>query len=147
MCIACSYWSWWRHEMEAFSALLAIYEGNSPVPAQSPVTLSFGVFFDLRLNKRLSKRSLLSELYEWLPRHRDGQFFSKYQLLMEKYRFFLLRVWDTHRNKIGRNPHDDAIKWKHFPRYCREFTGYRWIPRKKASDAELLCLFFLSAPE
>ena len=24
---------WWRHQMETFSALLAIYAGNSPVPA------------------------------------------------------------------------------------------------------------------
>ena len=46
--------------MEAFSALLAIYAGNSPVtgefPAQGPVMRSFDVFFDLRLNKRLSKQ-------------------------------------------------------------------------------------------
>ena len=53
--------SWWRHEMETFSALLALYAGNSPVtgefPAQRPVTRSFGVFFDLRLNKQLSKQS------------------------------------------------------------------------------------------
>ena len=51
---------WWRHQMEAFSALLAICAGNSPVsgdfPAQRPVTLSFGVFFDLWPNKRLSKQ-------------------------------------------------------------------------------------------
>ena len=39
--------------METFLALLAICEGNSLVP----VTRSFGVFFDLRLNKRLSKQS------------------------------------------------------------------------------------------
>ena len=53
--------SWWRHQMETFSALLAICAGNSPVPGefpiQSPVTPSFDVFFDLRLNKRLSKQS------------------------------------------------------------------------------------------
>ena len=40
--------------MEAFSALLASCAGNSPVtdefPAQSPVTRSFDVFFDLRPN-------------------------------------------------------------------------------------------------
>ena len=52
--------SWWRHQMETFSALLA-FCGNSPVtdesPAQRPVTRSFCVFFDLRLNKRLSKQS------------------------------------------------------------------------------------------
>ena len=39
------------------SALLALCAGNSPVPAQRPVTRSFKVFFDLRLNKRLGKRS------------------------------------------------------------------------------------------
>ena len=41
---------------------------------------------------------------------------------------------------IIRCVHDDVIKWKHFPRYwplCGEFTGPRWIPRTKASDAEL----------
>ena len=47
--------------METFSALLAIYAGNSPVPgefpAQRPVTRSSGVSFDLRLNKRLSEQS------------------------------------------------------------------------------------------
>ena len=52
---------WWRHQMETFSALLAICAENSPVsgefPAQRPVTRSFDVFFDLRLNKRLSKQS------------------------------------------------------------------------------------------
>ena len=40
--------------MELFSALLGICAGNSPVtgefPAQRPVTRSFDVFFDLRLN-------------------------------------------------------------------------------------------------
>ena len=53
--------TWWRHQMEIFSALLSICAGNSPVPgefpAQRPVTWSFDVFFDLRVNKRLSKQS------------------------------------------------------------------------------------------
>ena len=52
---------WWRHQMETFAALLAICAGNSPVPGefptQRPVTRSFDVFFELRLNKRLSKQS------------------------------------------------------------------------------------------
>ena len=52
---------WWRHPLETFSALLAICAENSPVPgefpAQRPVTRSFDVFLDLRLNKRLSKQS------------------------------------------------------------------------------------------
>ena len=53
--------TWWRHQMETFSTLLAICAGNSPVPgelpAQRPVKRSFDVFFDLRLNKQLSKQS------------------------------------------------------------------------------------------
>ena len=53
--------SWWRHQMGPFSALLALCVGNSPVPGefptQRPVTRSFDVFFDLRLNKRLSIQS------------------------------------------------------------------------------------------
>ena len=52
--------AWWRHQMETFSALLAICAQNSPVPcefrAQKPVTRSFSVFFDLHPNKRLSKQ-------------------------------------------------------------------------------------------
>ena len=53
--------AWWHHQMGTFSALLAFCAGNSPVsgefPVQSPLTRSFDVFFDLRLNKRLSKQS------------------------------------------------------------------------------------------
>ena len=51
-----------HHEsMKTFSALLALCEGNPPVtdgsPSQRPVTPNFDVFYDLRLNKRLSKQS------------------------------------------------------------------------------------------
>ena len=53
-------YSWWHHQMETFFSLLALYAGNSmftcEFPAQRPVTRSFDVFFDLRLNKRLSKQ-------------------------------------------------------------------------------------------
>ena len=53
--------TWWRHQMETFSASLTLCAGNSPVagefPAQSPVTRSFDGFFGLRLNKRLSEQS------------------------------------------------------------------------------------------
>ena len=47
--------------METFSSLLAFCERNSPVtdefPARRPVTRGVDVFFDLRLNKQLSKQS------------------------------------------------------------------------------------------
>ena len=74
-------YAWWRHQMETFSALLAICAGNSPVtgefPARRPVTRSFDVFFFLYLrpNKQLSK-----QWWGWwfetpscpLWRHRNG---------------------------------------------------------------------------
>ena len=53
--------SWWNHQMETFSVLLALCAENWPVtgefPTQRPATRSFDAFFDLRLNKRLSKQS------------------------------------------------------------------------------------------
>ena len=55
------FYSWWHHQMETFSASLALCEGNSPVtgefPSRRPVMLSFDVFFNLHLNKGLSKQS------------------------------------------------------------------------------------------
>ena len=47
--------------MGTFSSLMALCAGNSPVtgefPSQRPVARSFDVFFNPRLNKRLSKQS------------------------------------------------------------------------------------------
>ena len=79
---------WWRHQMETFSALLAFCAGNSPVPgefpAQRPVTRSFDVFVDLRLNKRLSK-----QWWGWwfetsscsLWRHCNGRFIDRWIII------------------------------------------------------------------
>ena len=54
----------WHYQMETFSALVVLCEGNPPVasgftggfPSQMPVTRSFDVF-DLCLNKHLNKQS------------------------------------------------------------------------------------------
>ena len=52
--------TWWHHQMETFSALLALCAGNSPItgefPFQIPVTRIFDVFFELCLNKWLNNR-------------------------------------------------------------------------------------------
>ena len=86
---------WWRHQMETFSALLALCAGNSPVPgdfpAQRPVTRSFDVFFDLPPNKLLSK-----QWWGWwfetqscsLWRHRNATI---------RYRWI---IWNTHDTNI-----------------------------------------------
>ena len=80
---------WWRHQMETFSALLAICAGNSPVSgeflAQRPVTRSFDVFFDARLNKRLSKHSRgwwFETLSHPLWRHRNASTSPVYLILI-----------------------------------------------------------------
>ena len=70
--------SWWRHQMETFSALLAIC-GGGEFSAQRPVTRSFDVFFDLCLNKRLRKQSRgwwFETLSRPLWRHCNDQVFS-----------------------------------------------------------------------
>ena len=81
---------WWRHQMETFSALLAICAGNSPVigefPAQRPVTLSFHVFFDL-INDWVKNRKAGG-----LRRHR-----AHYEVIVMRKIFFVAcaccRVW------------------------------------------------------
>ena len=51
---------WWRHQMETFSASLAVCSGNSLVtgefPTQRPMTRSFDVFFHL-INNWVNNRN------------------------------------------------------------------------------------------
>ena len=77
--------TWWSHQMETFFTLLDLCVGISPVsgdfPAQRPVTRSFDVFFGLRLNKRLSKRSRRQwfEMPSWSLWRHCNQFISSHQ--------------------------------------------------------------------
>ena len=53
--------TWWRHQMETFSALLALCAGNSPVPVNSPHKGQWrgALMFSLicaRINEWVSKR-------------------------------------------------------------------------------------------
>ena len=78
--------AWWRHQMETFSALLALCEGNPPVtggfPSQRSATESFDVFFDLRLNKRLSNNRDTGDLRRHRSHHdvtvMGCQFFTRW---------------------------------------------------------------------
>ena len=45
----------WGNQMETISVLLALCEGNPLVNGWFPVMQSFDIFFDLPLNKQLSK--------------------------------------------------------------------------------------------
>ena len=135
---------WWRHQMETFSALLALCAGNSPVTsefsAQRPVTRSFYVFFYLRLNKRLSKQS-----WGWwfetpsrsLWRHCNDNHW--YRELLHNKIYIEGSVQGCSNSSAvtlellqpcPKPPtcHDDVIKWKHFPRYWPFVRGIHRSP-------------------
>ena len=133
---------WWRHQMETFSALLAIFAGNSPVPSelptQRPVKRSFDVFFDLRPNNG------------WVNNREAGG-------LRRHRAHYDVNVMGSHFKISTMNP---GVFLKYFQTtlvslrniFCLtgplygEVTGYRWIPLTTASDVELWC-FLWSAPE
>ena len=85
--------SWWRHQRETFSALLALCEGKSPVtgefPSQRSVTRSFDVFFDLLLNKRLSKQSIR----QWFETPSHPLWRNSNDLKKTRYSYFTYASW------------------------------------------------------
>ena len=130
----CCWLSWRRHRMETFSALLAICAGNLPVPgeflAQRPVAWSYDVFFDLRLNKRLSKQSR-GWWFETLPRplwrhsnvaigwskqrlgnHQLLRIYVKANTVVCRYSAvqydMILRRWYTSLQWLGQNPNQES---------------------------------------
>ena len=103
---------WWRHQMETFSALLAISAGNWPVlgefPVQRPVTRSFDGFFDLCLNKWLSKQS-------W------GWWFEtpSCPLWCHNNEWVNVGFFESHRNPIGHTVPDNDLSYQ---------KGHSWSP-------------------
>ena len=147
---------WWRHQMETFSALLAICAGNSPVPGefptQRPVTQSFDVFFDLRLNKRLSKQSRrrwFETSSRLLWRHCNAKVHPKnyaYGAPFVRFYFVNLLVPSGCSSNFTMMTSPNGNIFRVTGHLCGEFTGPRWIPHTKASNAELWC-FLWSASE
>ena len=114
--------AWWRHQMETFSALLALCEGNSPVtgefPAQRSVTRDFDVSFDVSLNNRLSK--------QWWGWWFETPSYSLWRHCNESGRS---RIFHTDANSAEYGAtQDEVIKWKHFPRYWPPVRGIHRSP-------------------
>ena len=100
--------------METFSALLALCVGNSPVtsefPAQRPVTRSFDVFFDLRLNKRMSKQGEAGDLrrhlanYDVIVMSTSFSTFHSYSMLWQQWQNndvqSIINSWKTKKREI-----------------------------------------------
>ena len=110
--------AWWRHQMERFSALLAICAGNSPVTGefatQRPVTRSFDVYFDLRPKERLSKQWWgwwFETLSRSLWRHRNGK------------RSIWLYVWITVASLVKFM----ACRYFTIGSFCHTFAPMDWV--------------------
>ena len=159
--------TWWRHQMETFSALLAICAGNSPVPGefptQRPVTRSFDVYFDLRPDKRLSKQSWgwwFETLSHSLWRHRNDKttapvlvrfwwiwvFCRNFTVLMRlRYCSFALKhqqvflKYITYVVKI--KSITEPITWNIY--FSRRFIIYRWLSMVLTNQGILnICYIF-----
>ena len=71
--------SWWRHQMDTFPRywpFVREFTGHRWLLPQRPGTRSFGVFFDLRLNKQLSKQS-----WGWWFETPSGSLWRHYNVL------------------------------------------------------------------
>ena len=130
--------TWWRHQMETFSALLAICAGNSSVsgefPAQRPVTRSFDVFFDLRLNKRLSK-----QWWGWWFETLSGPLWHHCNEIQKHQSYTSLSLCNGNPPVTGGFPHKGPVMWKTLP-YHDVFMAqigeksYKWLDNQR-------CLF------
>ena len=131
--------TWW-HQMETLLLLLAICAWNSPVtgefPTQMPMTWSHDVFFDLRLNKQLSKQSW--GCWFEMPSHPlwrhcnegwDMVFLLWVQSLV--YNFPSLMLYWTQSYSSGLS-HDDIMVWFHITGpLWGESPSQRWIHSKR----------------
>ena len=156
--------------MEIFPAILALCEGNPSVtggfPSQSPATRSFDFFFDLRLNKRLSKQSRRRWLETqsrslWLIVMPRSEFFGSIGLLADINRVgvtvatcggrLLVGIYFMHDchymyrrcisylpRSVGKDIMMMSSNWDIF-RVTGHLCGEFTGPRTKASDAEHWC--------
>ena len=105
--------SWWRHQMETFSALLVLCARNSPVtgefPPQRPVTRSFDVFFicawingwvnnreagDLRRHRAHYDVNVMSQWWKATDIHvRSRGFHIAWDLTWNSYAFLARCLW------------------------------------------------------
>ena len=117
--------TWWRHQMETFSALLAICAGNSlatgEFPAQRPMTRSFDVFLELHLNKRLSK-----QWWGWWFETPSRQSWHRCNAFDSVQRFWNI-VWQYIKHRRNRGP-------KHYiAEFAKNHEIKHWVPRGNSS--------------
>ena len=151
----------WRHQMETFAALLVLCTGNSPVtgefPAQRPVTRSFdtSMWYINILYKSMAwhKTAVIPLQTHWsycslvLNHKNDGTIHKIWRPLSRPKSL----TWTTslvskdhggnHLNSMMTSSNGNIFRVT--GHLWGEFTGPRWIPHTKASDAGLWCFFDL----
>ena len=134
-------WSWWRHPMETFSALLALCEGNSPVTVefftQRPVTRSFDI--NNREAGNLSRHRAHYDVTVICSAcgHKPTSLEYDEALSVEQVHGLFSSSHLSKNIQAGSSCvlfiYDDIIKWKLFPRYWPFVRGiyrspFQWLP-------------------
>ena len=107
----CSVCEWWP--------VNSPHKGSSRFPHKGPLVYSFEIFFVIGLNTTWSKHSRSLSF--------DTPWYSCDIIVMPTSRITIYFMMTSSNGKIFRVT----------GHLCGEFTGLRWIPRTKASDAEL----------
>ena len=93
-----------------------------PVRLQTSVAINWNLYVALECDRKLSGRISAIQNCMLVQTH-------------VKHSYFKVDVWDMMTSSNGNF-------FRVTGPLCGEFTGHRWIPRTKASDAELWCFFF-----
>ena len=159
-------YSWWRHQMEPFSALLALCAGNSPVPVTSPHKDQWrgALVFSLIcawINDWVNNREA-----DDLRRHR-GHYDVNVMIDPNRSHIcipvaavelswyvsncdpvksdkYVYNSMITSPSIVCMMTSSNGNIFRVTGPLCGEFTGHRWIPLAKASDTELWCYLWLS---
>ena len=150
----------WKHFLRYWSFVRGIH--------RSPVTRTFDVFFDLRLKWVQSWGWWFETLTRPLWRHCNEVYNcpNATEATMTNMDAFIARVHSKPKHNYNKAKHKQHVHGTYCIKsmssnymmtssngnifrvtghLCGEFTGLRWIPRTKASDAELWC-FLWCAP-
>ena len=124
--------SWWRHQMEAFSALLTLCEGNPTVtgrfPSQRPVMLMFSLICDW-INGWANNRWFETPLCSlWRHCNMLPDWIVKLQIVRHyPWRHMVSQIRCLFNNLFSLTT-KDIEKFHISGRLCGESTGYRLIP-------------------
>ena len=147
--------TWWRHQMDTFSALLAICVRNSSVTGQfsakRPVRRSFGDFFICAWINDWENNRGAGELRRNRP-HCNVTVMKCTQTTTSFYincRIGLLGTKTVRCQSKTNDNHDDVIKWIHFPHYWPFVWGIHRLPVNFPQKGQWggALMFSLSAPE